>query len=123
MVYFEGRGFHFGKAPKQQKEPKAPKQPKMKNLWKVTLKFGFKRTNRSYDQKPWPTIEEINKYMLKDKKYKMYIESLFLYDGYNQKPKNITFKNGIATFYIDPTAAAVMSCHVAGKDNALADRI
>ncbi len=113
MVYFHGRGFHFGKAPKPPKppkrenEPKPPKQPKMKNLWKVTLKFGFKRTNRSYDHKPWPTVEEINKYMLKDKKYKMYIESLFLYDGYNQKPKNITFKDGIATFYIDPTVLEV----------------
>ena len=100
MVYFSGRGFHFGKAPNGTK-----KVPLKKNLWKVTFSFGFQKTSNSQEQ--GPTIKELSMYMLKKKKYKMYIESLFLYDGYQQKPKNITFKNGHATFYIDPSVLDV----------------
>jgi hypothetical protein len=105
MVYFAGTGFHFGKAPKTNGGGTSKKTKKLKNLWKVNLEFVFKRTLRSNE--PDPTTKQINTYMLKNKKYKMYIESLFLYDGYQQKPKNITYKNGIITFYIDPTVLEV----------------
>ena len=112
MVYFAGTGFHFGKAPVKKTKPTSSREnPPInlmvtRNLWKVSLQFEFRRTLRSMYPSD-PTVKQLNEYMKKDKKYKMYIESLFLYDGYNQKPKDITFKDGVATFYIDPTVLEV----------------
>ena len=85
--------YSFGKAPK-----------KLKMKLKVTMEFMFQKTSNNNDS---PTVRQLKNYMSKNNRYKKYIIDLFLYDGYNKKPTNITFKNGKVSFLIDQTVLDV----------------
>ena len=64
--------------------------------WKVTMRLHFIRTNDeiSTKQEPNPTQKQLNAYMRKGSKYKLYLADMYSYGDYNKMPSKIKYSDG-----------------------------